>query len=437
MTDTLAQRQARHVLFTWTAQNKAKPLHIVSAQGSRLTLVDGKQVLDFCSQAFNANLGHGHQAISEAIREASLDPRVLHPSGVHEQKALLGENLSRITPSKADEGLTKSFFCLGGAEAVENAIKIARLVTGRYKVVTRYRSYHGATLGTLSYGGDYRRIPFDGSVTGVVRIPDPYERGSGQVIDTVRLLEEIIEIEGPETIACVLLEGITGANGVFVPPQDYWKRIRELCTRYGIMLIADEVMSGFGRTGKWFGIDHFGVTPDLMTMAKGITGGYAPLGAVIMTEAVASHFDDETLWCGLSAYGNPLSCAVANAAIAAYEKDGLIANAHERGLQMKTHLEAMMQSNPCVAQVRSIGLLAAIDLQKGPQDKRPYVSYRATGEEAKKDAALQKALMDKGLYCLVRFGMVILAPPLCITKEEIDVAMAGLKEALDKGLLIS
>jgi taurine--2-oxoglutarate transaminase len=319
---------------------------------------------------------------------------------------------------------------LSGAEANENAVKIARLVTGRYKVVTRFRSYHGATLATVGMSGDYRRIPFDGTIHGVVRIPDPYPRGSGQHIDTVRLLEETIEIEGPETIACVLLEGITGANGVFVPPPDYWTRIREICSRYGIMLIADEVFSGFGRTGKWFGVDHFGVTPDIMTVAKGITGGYGPLGAVIVNEKIANFFENETLWCGLTNYGHPLLCALANKAIAIIEEEGLLENAAKRGAELKVQLQGIQQGCDLVAEVRSIGLMSAIDLQKSKDDPRPYVAYRAKGEEAKKASQLQSKLADAGLICTVRFGTILLAPPLCVTAEQIKKATGIIGEVL-------
>ncbi len=421
--DLAVERQRKHVFFPWSKQKSAHPFHIIDAHGVHLTLFDGSQVLDFNSSVFNANLGHQHPGMQAAIIEAAKHACVTHPALIHEEKIKLGENLARITPSKPYLGLVKSFFCLGGAEANENAIKMARLVTGRHKIVTRYRSYHGATLAMIGYSGDYRRIPFDGTVNGVIRIPDPYPRGSGQTIDTVRLLEEILEIEGPETVACILLEGITGANGVFIPPAHYWTRMRKICDQYGIILIVDEVMSGFGRTGKWFGIDHFGVEPDIMTMAKGLTAGYAPMGAVITTDKIAHHFEDEMLWCGLTSYGHPFSCAIANAAISLYEEENYIVNAAKRGEELKRLLRTLKNNNPYVAEVRSIGLLAAIDLQKSPDDDRPYISYRATGEEAQKAQNLHSALLKAGVYCTVRFGTVILAPPLGITSEELKQGM--------------
>lgn len=430
--DALFEKQKKYVLFPWAAQNAARPQHVVEANGLDLTFFDGHRALDFNSYVFNAGIGHGHPAMAQALTKYALDPQVSHPSLIHEEKAKLGENLARITPSDPFKGLVKSFLCLSGAEANENAIKIARLVTGRFKVVTRFRSYHGATLATLGVSGDYRRIPFDGAMPGVVRIPDPYPRGSGQHIDTVRLLEETIEIEGPETIACVLLEGITGANGVIIPPDDYWPRVREICSRHGILLIADEVFSGFGRTGKWFGVDHYGVTPDMMTVAKGITGGYSPMGAVVVNETIARYFEDETLWCGLTNYGHPLLCTLANTAISVIEEEGLIENARVRGEELKAHLQEIHNSNDLVAEVRSIGLMSAIDLQKGRDDPRPYVAYRAKGEEAKKASRLQNRLFEAGLVCTVRFGSIILAPPLCVTNKQITKAAQILGEVLEE-----
>jgi len=401
----LQEQQEKYVLYSWSAQTKAKPLHIAHAKGSKFTLENGHTLLDFSSQGFNANLGHGHPKIQEALLNYAQNPRVLHPAAIDQEKAKLGKNLSRISPNSAHTGLVKSFFCLGGADAVENAIKIARLVTKKHKVVTRYKSYHGSTLATIGYSGDSRRIPFDNTVTGVVRFPEPCTKNSSQQIDTVQLLEEIIQVEGPETIACILLESITGIGGVLIPPDSCWPRIRALCDKYHILLIADEVLTGFGRTGSWFALDHFGVTPDLMAIAKGLTGGYAPLGAVMMTQKIANYFQDEILYCGLASYGNPLSCAVANAAIHAYEEGNLIENAHIRGQELQVHLKELENSFDIISDTRSIGLLAAIELQKLSEQNR--------------SANLQQALFDAGIFCVVRTNHIILAPPLCITQDEL------------------
>lgn len=426
----LLELQKKYVLFPWAAQNKAHPMHIQFALGCRVTFFDGSTALDFNSSVFNAAIGYDHPALRTAFERYAQNPQIAHPALIHEEKAKLGQTLARISPSAPDKGLIKSFLCLGGAEANENAIKIARMVTGKFKIMTRYRSYHGATLATLGYSGDYRRIPFDGAVQGVVRFPDVYPRGSGQQIDTVRLLEEMIEIEGPETIAAILLESITGANGVFVPPHDYFKRIRELCDKNNILLIADEVFSGFGRTGSWFGIDHFGVTPDILTAAKGITGGYAPLGVCMVNEKIAHHFDQETLWCGLTSYGHPLSAAIANATIEVIENECLIENAAARGEELKAGLHDLQKNIKMVAEVRALGLMAAIDLQKSAQNNTPFVPYRAKDDALLPATRLAFELRKRGLLCTVRFGTVILAPPLCVTSEEIKEALSILSDVL-------
>jgi taurine--2-oxoglutarate transaminase len=326
--------------------------------------------------------------------------------------------------------LSKVFFTVGGAEANENAIKIARLYTKKHKIITRFRSYHGASLATINFSGDYRRIPVDNAMTGVVRFPDPYPRGSGQNIDTVRLLEEIIEIEGPETIAAIMLEGITGANGVFIPDPDYWPRIRKICDRHGILLIADEILSGFFRTGLWFGINHFSVTPDLLTMSKGLTAGYAPLGALMVRKEIADTFDDETLWCGLTQYGHPWSCAVASAAIYHYEQEGIEDKVKARGKELTALLEALKYDHPLIAEFRSIGLLAAIDLQRNQNE--PLVPYRAQGEALRPTELLKTFLKEEGISTIVRYGTIILAPPLTISDKELQGGLMGIDRALKK-----
>lgn len=423
------------VFVPWSKQKEARPLVIKEATGVYLKLLSGETLLDMKSQAFSANLGHNHQGMLEALGKAVKNVRALGSDTVCPERLALALDLRRIAPGHEQQVLTKTFFTLGGAEANENAIKVARLVTKRHKIITRYRSYHGATLATINMSGDYRRIPVDHAMTGIIRFPDPYERGSGQAIDTVRLLEEIIEIEGPETIAAILLEGITGANGVFVPPSDYWPRIRALADRYEIMLIADEVLSGFFRTGQWFGIDHFKVAPDIMTLSKGLTAGYMPLGAMMVSDKIAQHFDDESLWCGLTQYGPFLSCAAARAAIHFYERDNIGANVRARELELKAMLKSLAEEHEIIGETRAIGLLAAIDLVKGGGDQNPLVPYRAKGAAQKPMQLLQKALREEGISAIVRYGMIVLAPPLIITQDELKEGMAALSRALRKTAL--
>lgn len=431
-TEHLQKEYQDSVFVPWYKQSEARPFVVKEAEGVYLTLFSGEKLLDMKSQAFSVNLGHGHKGMLNALGNAVKNTRALASDTVCPERLALALDLKRIAPGHEKEELKKTFFTLGGAEANENAIKVARLYTKRHKIITRYRSYHGATLATINLSGDYRRIPVDNAMTGLVRFPDPYPRGSGQHIDTVRLLEEIIEIEGPETIAAVMLEGITGANGVFVPPEDYWPRIRALCDRYGILLIADEVLSGFFRTGQWFGVDNFKVVPDIMTLSKGLTAGYMPLGAMMVNQKIAKYFDDESLWCGLTQYGPFLSCVAARAAIHFYTHDNIGENVRARGLELKNFLESMTKEHEIIGEARSIGLLGAIDLRKSRNDESPLVPYRATGAQLKPAQILSKALREEGISTIVRYGMLLLAPPLIISREELKEGMQGVSRALRK-----
>ncbi len=314
----LEARQRRHVLYTWSAQRAANPVPVAGGKGAWFFDPKGERWLDFESQVFNCNAGHGEARIVEAIQRQVAELACAHPAAVYEAKAALGEALADVTPGDLD----RFFLCLSGAEANENAIKMARLLTGRTKVVARRRSYHGASMGALSLTGDPRRWPVEPGLWGVLRTEDPYcyrcpfglsPEGCG--LRCAEHLEQVVEMEGPQTIAAVFLEGITGANGGFVPPPGYWPRIREICDRHGILLVSDEVFTGFGRTGEWFAVNHWGVVPDMITMAKGLTSGYAPLGAVALREPLAARFDEETLWSGLTGYAAPVSCAAAVASI--------------------------------------------------------------------------------------------------------------------------
>lgn len=413
------------ILTPWAKQGEYEPLMIKEASGVYLTMEDNSRLLDMKSQAFSANLGHAHQGMISAMIKAAGNASVLASEVFCRERLELALSLKRVALRPHDQ----VFFTLGGAEANENAIKIARMHTRRHKVITRYRSYHGATLATINFSGDYRRIPVDNAMTGVVRFPDPYPRGSGQNIDTVRLLEEIIEIEGPETIAAIMLEGITGANGVFVPPKDYWPRIRKLCDKYEILLISDEVLSGFFRTGSWFAVDHFDVKPDIITMSKGLTAGYAPLGALLIDKKVADTFKDETLWCGLTQFGNPFCSAVASAAIGFYESGNIADNVAARGAELLSMLKDLENRHEIIAEVRSIGLLAAIDLKK-PGCDEPLVPYRAQGEKLLPVKMLNAALKKAGISTLVRYGTILIAPPLIINQEELKAGINGIDQAL-------
>ena len=425
----LGQRQRARVFSTWSAQNRpTPPLEIVGGAGARFTTADGAAWLDFGSMTWNANLGHGHPRMKAALVEAAGRGLLAYPSSVFPDKVRAGELLAAVTPA----GLERSFLCLSGAEANENAVKMARMVTGRKKVVARTRSYHGATLAMLSLSGDPRREPFEPGLPGVVRTVDPYcyRCPVGREPATCHHecaddLEAVFAREGADTIAAVIMEGIVGANGVFVPPPGYWRKVRDLCTRQGVLLIADEVLSGFGRTGRWFAVDHDGVTPDLLTMAKGLTGGYAPGGAVIVTGAVAHHFDDNVLQCGLTTYAHPLTCAAIVAAIETYRDEELPARAAALGGTLQAALAALARPRPVIGEVRGLGLLWALELVE-PGTRQPL--------NAAATARLAAALRRQHLHLHKRENLVYLAPPLVSTEADLSEGVARLATAIDEAM---
>ena len=426
----LETRQKKHVLTTWSAQRKAQGVRIAGGQGATFRDHDGRRWLDFESQVFNCNAGHGETRIVEAIQRQAGELACAHPAAVFEAKAALGEALAEITPP----GLDRFFLCLSGAEANENAYKIARIVTGRSKVIARRRSYHGASMGAVSLTGDPRRIPAEPGLWGVVRAEDPYcyrcpfgltHPSCGTRCATH--LEHIIEMEGPKTIAAVFMEGVTGANGGFIPPDDYWPKIREICTRYGILLVADEVFTGFGRTGRWFAVDHWGVVPDMITLAKGLTSGYAPLGAVALSAAVSAPFDDAPLACGLTAYAHPLSCAAALAAIQVYREDRLIEHAAELGQVLAVELARLQAKHAVVGDARNLGLLGALDLVSDRATRSPIVPY-----DSAPPPRLKAALAARGLHISTRWNYVFIAPPLCITEAELREGLALIDDSLSE-----
>lgn len=435
MSDPLEARQRAHVLYTWTVQSAAKPVSIAGGEGAWFVDRAGERWLDFESQVFNCNAGHGERRIIDAIARQAAELACAHPAAVFEAKAALGERLAEVTPP----GLDRFFLCLSGAEANENALKIARLVTGRSKVVARRRSYHGATMGALSLTGDPRRWPVEPGLWGVLRAEDPYcyrcPFGLEPATCGVRCaehLEHVIEMEGPDRIAAVFLEGVTGANGGFVPPPDYWPRVREICTKHDILLVADEVFTGFGRTGRWFAVDHWGVVPDMITMAKGLTGGYAPLGAVALSERVARHFDDETLWCGLTGYGHPIACAAAEAAIRVYRDDDLVGNAARLGDRLARGLAALAAKHEVIGDARSIGLFGTLELVADRRTRTPLVPFGGAPAPGSPAARLRQALADRHLHLAVRWSYVFIAPPLCITADELDHGLAAIDDALSE-----
>jgi taurine--2-oxoglutarate transaminase len=326
--------------------------------------------------------------------------------------------------------MDKVFFTLGGAEANENAIRIAKAVTGRHKILARYRSYHGATYATISLTGDPRRWGNEPGMPGVVHVLDPYhgiQRGTDDAQAALAYLEETIMLEGPSTIAAFILEPVTGTNGILVPPDGYLQGVRELCDRHGILLIADEVMSGFGRTGEWFAVNHWGVVPDIITMAKGLTSSAVPLGAVGLRPNVYRYFDDHVYWGGLTYNSHPLGIAAALATIRVYEEDGLIEHSRKMGDVMGRHHRELMDRHPSVGLVRNIGLFGILELVKSRQTMEPLAPFNGNSDEMK---AVGKHLDDRGLFTMLRWNGIMTNPPLCITEEQLAEGFGIIDEAL-------
>lgn len=417
-----------YTLFSWAVQSASDPIYLAKAKGVWFWDGEGNKWLDFNSQLVNLNIGHQHPKMLEAIKKQVDELCFAGPSFATEPRGQLGKKLAEVT------GLAKSFYCLGGAEANENAMKIVRLYTGRDKIITRYRSYHGSTMGAMTASGDLRRWPVEPGVPGFVRVFDPYcyRCPFGKTVEScgrecVSHIEEIIQMEGSHTIAAMLVEGITGTNGLLVPPDDYYPRLRALLDKYGILLIADEVMSGFGRTGKWLAMQHYGVKPDVVTCAKGLTSGYMPLGAVIVADKIADFFENNMLWVGLTYSGHPVSCAAAVANLAAYEEERIFENVERQGAYLAERLEAMRLKYACVGDVRYKGLFSMIELVRNKATKEPLAPYGGSSPEMKTLAAF---LRRRHVYTFVRFNSFFIVPPLIITRDEMEYGLDIVEEAL-------
>jgi taurine--2-oxoglutarate transaminase len=427
--DEIVELSRRHTLFEWSAQSKVDPIPVARSKGIYFWTPEGKRFIDFNSQLMCVNIGHGDERVVRAIQQQAAQLAYANPFMATEPRARLGQKLAGICPGDIDV----FFFTNGGAEANENAVKLARWFTGRHKILARYRSYHGATGAAITLTGDPRRWAAEPGIPGVVHVLDPYhgiERGWDSAETALTLLEEVIQLEGPNTIAAFILETVTGTNGVLVPPDGYMQGVRELCTKYGILMICDEVMSGFGRTGEWFAVDHWNVVPDLLTMAKGLTSAYVQLGAVGMRRGIADLFNDKVFYGGLTYNSHPLGCAAALATIQVYEEDGLIEKARRTGAVMKDLLSDLQRRHPSVGAVRSIGLFGIVELIRDRHTMEPLAPFNGASEEM---AALGTFFRQEGLYTLVRWNSFYTNPPLCITEDELRDAFA----IVDRGLEIT
>jgi taurine--2-oxoglutarate transaminase len=416
----------KHTLYDWQQQGSTRPIPVASARGSEFFTVDGKRYLDFNSQLMGVNIGHGDPRVAEAIAEQARVLPYVTPFAATEVRARLGQKMAELLPGDID----KVFFTLGGAEANENAIRIAKAVTGRHKILARYRSYHGATYATITLTGDPRRWGNEPGMPGVVHVLDPYhgiQRGTDDAATALAYLEETIMLEGPSSIAAFILEPVTGTNGILIPPDGYLQGVRELCDRHGILLIADEIMSGFGRTGEWFAVNHWGVVPDIVTMAKGLTSSYVPLGAVGIRPEVYRYFDEHVYWGGLTYNSHPLALAAALATIRVYEEDGLLEHTRKMGEVMARHHQELRDRHPSVGLVRNLGLFGIVELVRDRATMEPLAPFNGTSDEMK---AIGKQLDDRGLFTMLRWNGIMTNPPLCITEEQLGEGFGIIDGAL-------
>jgi taurine--2-oxoglutarate transaminase len=432
-TNRVKTDDARYVLHSWSVRSAIDPIPIAGAEGRYFWDYDGKRYLDFASQLVNVSLGHQHPKVVAAIKEQADRLCTIGPMMANEKRSELARLLAEVTPGD----LTMSFFTNGGAEANENAMTLARWYTGRPKIVARYRSYHGATAGAISATGDPRRWPAEPGVPGIVRMLDPYtyrcpagHPDPCPVCTGAPHLEEILQYEGPQNVAAVILETVTGTNGVIPPPPGYLQSVREVCDRHGILLILDEVMAGFGRTGKWFACENWGVVPDIITLAKGINSGYVPLGAMTISEKIADWVRDRYFAGGLTYSGHPLACAASVASIEAFRDEGIVEHAAAIGEVLGDGLAGLADKHESIGEVRGLGLFYGVELVKDRETREPLVPFNASGDAVAPMAKIVRAALDSGLYLMTHWNVIIVAPPLTITREELDEGLEKLDEAL-------
>ena len=424
----------RHTIFSWSAQASVNPIPMVKGEGIYFWDAEGKRYVDMNSQLMCVNIGHGNRRVIDAIKRQADELVYAGPGMATPVRARVGRMLAELTPGD----LNHFFFTLGGAEANENAIRIARMVSGRQKIMVRYRSYHGSTAGAITLTGDPRRWANEPGIPGVVRFFDPYKyrshlyrEGDSEATFTRRCLDEIEEIlayEGPHTVAAIFIETVTGTNGIIVPPDGYIQGLRDICDRHGILLVCDEVMCGLGRTGRWFAVDHWKVVPDMITMAKGLTSAYLPLGAVAMSDRIAAYFDKNVFYGGLTYNAHPMSLAAAEACLQVMIDDDTMNHTQRMGgVLAELHAE-MKKKHPSVGDVRSIGLFGVLELVRNRQTKEPMAPYNGTSPEMQKLGAF---LREQGMYVFINWNNLFTNPPLCITEPQLREAFTVIDKALE------
>ena len=431
-TQEIIDDNMNYTLFSWSKQKGIDPLAIKYAEGVYIYDYDDKRYLDFSSGLMNVNIGHGHPRITQAVMEQMQQVSFVTPSCVTKVRGELGKKLAEICPGD----LNKAFFTLCGTTSIENGIKLARIYTGKYKILTRYQSYHGSTYGSMSASGDPRRFAVDSQqAPNFVHFDLPYlyrwEYGEENLLkESIASLERVISYEGAGTIAAIILEGESGSSGRLQYPIGYLKAVREICNKYGILLIMDEVMSGFGRTGKWFGFENHDIIPDMIAMAKGLTCGYIPLGCLMVSDKIAAKFDDAMLPLGLTYSAHPVACAAALETLKIYEDENLLENAVEMGKYLDEQVEILKEKHPCIGDWRNTGLFGCFELVKNRETKEPMAPFNAKPSEMVVMNKVAEKIKELGMYSFTRWGTVFIAPPLCITKEQMDEGLAIISEAL-------
>jgi taurine--2-oxoglutarate transaminase len=424
-----------HVFHSWSAQGLIDPLPIASAQGSYFTDYQGRRYLDFSSQLVNVNIGYQHPRLVAAIQEQAGRLTTVSPAFANDARSEAARLIAEIAPGD----LNMVFFTNGGAEANENALRMARLHTGRHKVLAAYRSYHGATAGSIALTGDPRRWPSEPGLPGIVRYWGPYPYRSAfhaqsEAEESERALQhlrDLIMVEGAHTIAAIILETVVGTNGILVPPPGYLEGVRAICDEHGIVMIADEVMAGFGRCGEWFAVDHWGVAPDLITFAKGVNSGYVPLGGVVISERIAASFQDRPYPGGLTYSGHPLACASAVASIGIFRDEGIIEHARDLGeTVIGPGLRDLAERHPSVGEVRGLGVFWALELVRDRETREPLVPFNASGAAAAPMNEFASACKERGLWPFTHFNRTHVVPPCTTSAEEVREGLAILDEAL-------
>ncbi len=428
----IKEMQVKYNLQSWSKQKGINPIPIEKADGIYMWDFDGNRYSDMSSQLVNLNVGHNCRPIIEAIKEQAEKYCYLSPSYGSEPRAKLAKMIIDLMP----DNMGKVFFTNGGADANENAIKIARMYTGRNKVFSRYRSYHGSTFGAGNLTGEPRRYPLEPGIPGFVHFFDPYiyrepikfESEKAAADYYVAKLREQVIYEGPDSVAAIVMETITGSNGVIIPPEGYLQGVRKICDEFGIMMICDEVMAGWGRTGKMFAFENFGVKPDIVSFAKGVTCGYVQLGGVAVSKEVAAYFDDHLLSCGLTYSAHPLACAAGVACVNYYKEANILENVNKVGKVLGDILEELKAKHPCVGDVRYIGLFTSIELVKDKETKEPLVPYGKDPEG--RMGKIIGALKAKGFMTYSHENMIFVSPPLIITEEQIKEEMVKVDDVL-------